>query len=126
MKSKLTTEQILAWADKHHERTGDWPYTTSGSLPEAPGETWRAVDLSLRRGLRSLPGGDSLTRLLRRERGVPERRGLYLREVTIARRREAATLRGEGLRLREIGCRLGVSPQTVSRLLRRSEELANS
>ncbi len=24
----LTVEQILAWADAHHERTGEWPTST--------------------------------------------------------------------------------------------------
>jgi hypothetical protein len=33
---------------------------------DAVGETWRAIDTALRRGLRGLPGGDSLRRLLGR------------------------------------------------------------
>jgi hypothetical protein len=41
-----------------------------------PGETWSKVDLALCLGLRGLPGGDTLRRLLRRSgRKVPERRG---------------------------------------------------
>jgi len=35
----LTEEQILAWADSHHDRTGSWPRKDSGPIPEAPGET---------------------------------------------------------------------------------------
>jgi hypothetical protein len=65
----LTVERILAWADAHHARTGRWPTDTSGPIPEAPGETWRAINAALTRGHRSLPGGDSLARLLERHRG---------------------------------------------------------
>ena len=66
----LSIEQILVWADGWHERTGNWPNHTSGPIPEAPGETWLAIDTALRRGLRGLPEGLSLSRLLAEERGV--------------------------------------------------------
>ncbi len=59
----LTRAQILAWADAHRRRTGAWPMSDSGPIPEAPGETWKAVDLALRYGNRGLPGGASLARL---------------------------------------------------------------
>jgi hypothetical protein len=36
----------------------------------APGETWGAIDAALKKGWRGLPGGDSLARLLARERGA--------------------------------------------------------
>src|SRR5262249_14050324 len=36
----LSEEQILAWADAHHARTGKWPTILSGPVPEAPGDTW--------------------------------------------------------------------------------------
>jgi hypothetical protein len=63
-------EQILAWADDHHNRTGHWPNQYAGPVAGAPGETWSAIDCALRRGLRGLPGGDSLARLLgRHQRG---------------------------------------------------------
>jgi hypothetical protein len=68
MKRPLTVEQILAWADAHHQRTGRWPSTESGNVQDAPGERWCNLDDSLRLGLRSLPGGDSLGRLLDRHR----------------------------------------------------------
>ena len=45
-----TSHQILKWAKSHHERTGQWPLNRSGSIPEAPGETWMAVDMALRTG----------------------------------------------------------------------------
>ena len=66
----LTEEQVLAWADAHRARTGRWPAIRSGPIPEAPGETWQGVQNALRLGLRGLPGGSSLARLLARERGV--------------------------------------------------------
>jgi hypothetical protein len=34
-----------------------------------PGQSWAAIDEALRRGLRGLPGGDTLARLLGRHRG---------------------------------------------------------
>jgi hypothetical protein len=66
----LTIEQILAWADLWHQRTGDWPTATSGPIPEAPGETWTAVHLALSRGRRGLPSGSTLPQLLEERRGV--------------------------------------------------------
>src|SRR5262249_52355965 len=48
----------------------------SGPVPEAPGETWSMVDGALRVGLRGLPGGLSLARLLARHRGVRNVAGL--------------------------------------------------
>jgi hypothetical protein len=64
----LTVQQILAWADAHHERTGRWPTRNSGPVPEAPGETWERLNCALSEGCRGLPGGDSLSRLLDRQR----------------------------------------------------------
>jgi hypothetical protein len=64
----LTVEQILAWADAHHTRTGTWPTAWSGSVANAPGETWGALDQSLYHGRRGLPRGGSLARLLARHR----------------------------------------------------------
>jgi len=72
----LSRRQILAWADAHHTRTGSWPLKSSGSISEAPGETWQAVDSALRNGQRSLPGGSSLPRFLAEHRGVRNPRGL--------------------------------------------------
>jgi hypothetical protein len=66
----LTVEQILAWADAHHARTGRWPTERSGPIPEAPGETWMGIRSALSGGNRGLPDGSSLARLLSRERGV--------------------------------------------------------
>lgn len=65
----LTVEQVKAWAEAHQERTGRWPTASSGPIPEAPGESWGAVQSALDSGLRGFPGGDSLARLLARECG---------------------------------------------------------
>jgi hypothetical protein len=69
----LTIEQILGWADAFHERTGNWPGIESGSIPEAPRETWNAVNHALKRGSRGLQGGCSLAELIAGERGVRNR-----------------------------------------------------
>ncbi|WP_171469456.1 hypothetical protein [Frigoriglobus tundricola] len=66
----FAVEQILAWADAYHVRTGAWPCVKSGPIPESPGETWTTVGTALSRGLRGLRGRDSLARLLARERGT--------------------------------------------------------
>jgi hypothetical protein len=67
---ELSAAKILAWADAHHGRTGRWPNVSSGEVYDDPNENWRALDLDLRLGLRGLPGGTSLARLLAQERGV--------------------------------------------------------
>jgi hypothetical protein len=66
----LTIEQILAWADAFHERTGHWPHSLSGTIAEAPEESWAAVNHALQRGSRGLPGDLSLAEVLAIERGV--------------------------------------------------------
>lgn len=68
----LTIPEILRWADAHHRRTGDWPDPHDANpIPTAPeGTTWTAIHTALVRGIRGLPGGDSLPRLLERHRGV--------------------------------------------------------
>ena len=65
----LTIPQILAWADAHHQRTGNWPAASSGSIRDAPGETWRAVHSALCGGYRGFPGGSTLAALLVEHRG---------------------------------------------------------
>src|SRR5439155_5918892 len=57
---QLTEEQILAWADAFHRRTGTWPSIHSGPITSAPGETWMAVQMALRNGTRGMVGGSSL------------------------------------------------------------------
>jgi hypothetical protein len=79
--SDLTEEQILAWADAHHGRTGTWPTEDSGAVPDAPDETWRGITKALRNGSRGLPGGSSLARLLTEHRS--KRNHLQLPDLTI-------------------------------------------
>ena len=67
---RLTHRQVLIWADMHYRRTGAWPTSASGAIPFALGERWSVIESSLRSGRRGLPGGDTLRRLLARERGV--------------------------------------------------------
>jgi hypothetical protein len=66
----LVIEDILRWADAHHDRVGSWPHVESGPIVDAPGETWCAADAALFAGKRGLPGGSSLARLLEEQRGV--------------------------------------------------------
>jgi hypothetical protein len=69
----LTEEQILIWADAHHNRMGEWPQCKAGPIIDAPRETWAGVNAALERGLRRLPTGSSLAKLLAQRRGVPNR-----------------------------------------------------
>ncbi len=73
---RFTERKVLRWADAFHARTGRWPRRTSGTVADAPAENWQAVDYALRLGLRGLPGGSSLRRLLARDRGVRNERDL--------------------------------------------------
>lgn len=59
----LRKSQILHWCDEHHKRTGAWPTAKSGRV-YGTAEKWMNVDAALMLGLRSLPGGSSLARLL--------------------------------------------------------------
>ena len=65
---ELTVEQILAWADAHHRRTGQWPNLASGLVMEAPREKWASLDAALRQGHRGLAPGSSLARMLAEHR----------------------------------------------------------
>lgn len=65
----LTVEQIKTWAAAHKTRTGSWPTAHSGKIRDSSGESWAAIHSALAGGLRGLPGGDSLARLMARECG---------------------------------------------------------
>ncbi len=71
----LNIAEILDWADVHLKNTGTWPTGSSGSILGSPDETWKAVDYSLRLGLRGLQSGSSLPRLLDKHR-AKQRAGL--------------------------------------------------
>src|SRR5262249_11835940 len=62
---RLSRAKILRWARAHRRRHGKWPVEGSGMVEGAPGETWKAVDMALRYGLRGLPGGSSLAKFLK-------------------------------------------------------------
>jgi hypothetical protein len=66
---RLTAAKVLRWADLHKKRTGSYPTRSSGPVLDAPGESWNAVCLALRRGSRGLKGRTSLAELLARRRG---------------------------------------------------------
>jgi hypothetical protein len=61
---RLTVAQVRAWAAAYRRRTGHRPRVKSGPIPEAPGETWSGVNQALHAGLRGLPGGSSLYRVV--------------------------------------------------------------
>ena len=65
----FTIKQILKWADAHYRRTGEWPTQRSGPITRAAHETWIAVEGALKAGLRGLPGGSSIAKLLADHRG---------------------------------------------------------
>src|SRR5262249_2205594 len=70
--------------DGFRSRTSHWPTSESGLIAEAPGETWRAVDQALRVGIRGLPSGSSLARLLaaqRRARNLHRQPRLTLQRI---------------------------------------------
>jgi hypothetical protein len=66
----LSLPLILAWADAFYKRRGRWPTLDSGPIQAQVAGTWRRIDSALRVGLRGLPGGSSLARLLAAERGA--------------------------------------------------------
>jgi len=76
LRRKLTIQQVLAWADAHWSRTGRWPKHGSGPIVDAPGEKWSAIDAALKNGVRGLPRGGSLARLLEKHRRVRNIHGL--------------------------------------------------
>jgi superfamily II DNA or RNA helicase len=66
----LSVDQILKWADAHHQKTGQWPNPNSGGVLGVPDEKWSRINGSLSQGLRGLPGGSSLAKLLAERRGI--------------------------------------------------------
>ena len=68
---RVTIDQILEWADRHHRRTGKWPTRSSGPVQGARHLRWNSIDYALRRGRRGLPGGTTLAQLLDEHRRTP-------------------------------------------------------
>lgn len=67
-KSRLSVEQVLAWADAYHNTYGKWPTARSGAIPGTDA-TWQVVNSSLQSGFRGFDGGSSLSQLLHERRG---------------------------------------------------------
>jgi hypothetical protein len=61
---ELSAERVLAWAQAYRTLYGAWP-TVRARAVGGTGETWLGLDLALRNGNRGLPGGSSLSRLLK-------------------------------------------------------------
>src|SRR3954466_11112057 len=72
----LTEDQILAWADAHHDLFGKWPTKKGRAVLGAPNERWSAIDSALQQGLRGLNVRSSLPQLLAVRRGVRHRMAL--------------------------------------------------
>ena len=68
----LSVEQVLAWADAFHKRTGEWPKQKHWPevIPDSGGETWGNVIQAVAKGLRGFAGGETHFDLLARHRGV--------------------------------------------------------
>ena len=66
----LTYKLVLSWADAYHDRTGRWPTHLSGPIAEATGETWLAIEMALRQGIRGLQGNSSLFQFLQKYRKI--------------------------------------------------------
>jgi len=81
---KFSEAQILAWADAYHAQECKWPGSHSGRIAGAPGETWSSVEYALREGVRGMPGGSSLKKLLVATRGArrqPRKPGLSITQI---------------------------------------------
>lgn len=64
-KKQTSEAEIVCLAKNHFTSNGYWPNKQSGPVHDGhPGDTWRNYDYSLREGLRGLPGGSSLAKLL--------------------------------------------------------------
>ncbi len=61
---RLTDKKILRWMNAFHRRHGRWPRSTDGETVGVEGEKWRNINNALMYGLRGMPGGSSLTRLV--------------------------------------------------------------
>jgi hypothetical protein len=67
---KLTSEEIIGWVEDHKKRTGEWPSIRSGEVLNQPEENWASISQALRVGIRGLPKGSSLAKLLYEKKNV--------------------------------------------------------
>ena len=63
----ITVQQILTWADEHLQANDAWPNQNAGQIPETE-EKWQNINACLLVGLRGLPGGSSIAKLLDKHR----------------------------------------------------------
>jgi hypothetical protein len=63
----LNSKAVSQLAKAHWERTGRWPTAESGAVPEAPGETWKAIQMAFVEGRRGLTSAKSLSAFLHKE-----------------------------------------------------------
>lgn len=61
---RLSKKDIIVWAKAHHSRTGQWPMARTEAIPEAPGESWRAIQAALTAARRGLRGESTLAKFL--------------------------------------------------------------
>ena len=64
----LYVSEILEWADAYYALHGVWPSPSSGLIPGPYWDTWKAAEMALHKGLRSLRAGQTLARLLEEHR----------------------------------------------------------
>ena len=116
--AQLTIKQILTWADEHAKRYRRWPQGNSGAVPGKAGRagmTWRKIDDALVFGIRGLPGGSSLSKLLLQKRG--KRPFFYLIRLTndqILRLADTHHRRTGTWPIRSSGAVVGASDRTWS------------
>jgi len=68
--SHYDEKTILKWADRYFAGHGHWPRVHSGPIPGTRDDTWFKVSTALSVGLRGLPSGSSLAKLLMERRGA--------------------------------------------------------
>lgn len=66
----MIVQQIMGWADAYRRRTGKWPTSHSGPIPEEPDLTWGGLAATLYLGYRGLPKRARIRQLLAKHRGV--------------------------------------------------------
>src|SRR5262249_48993125 len=66
---RLAEARVVRWAWAHYRRHGRWPTAEAGRVGGAPGGAGEAVRLALGAGMRGLPGGSSLAKLVGRLKG---------------------------------------------------------
>src|SRR5688572_15325045 len=71
---QITIADIIRFADRHHQMSGQWPISRDGPVFGEDGLTWEGINTCLRKGGRGLPGGTSLARVLAKHRPTVDRR----------------------------------------------------